>query len=229
VGYLGFGDLGPLRWNNLFVSWQKLHPQDFYTETYMGESVDIYVHDLTDQRTMLMAGDEVQFRVIPDRLDVALAGLYGLHQDADNSIAPSNDARSYASAVLRSQVYLSPSLHLLLEGSYAWEHSTNGNTFRNHYDSIFAGSNGTQDARGLEYGDSDTRSTIQGKGGFVLNPLGTGIYTRPSLRLLYGIQYSSQNNAFGNSFVESLDQYNAFGNVERHLHHVLALETEVWF
>ena len=229
VGYLGFGDLGPLRWNNFFLSWQKLHPQDFYTETYNGEEVEIYIHDLSDERTVLTMGDELQFRLIPDRLDVALAGLYGLHQDGDNSISPSNDARSYASTVLRSQIYLSPSLHLLLEGSYAWEHSANGNSFRNHYDSIFEGSNGTQDARGLEYGDHDTRTTLQGKGGFVLNPLGPGIYTRPSLRLLYGLQWSSQNNAFGNSFVESLDQYNAFGNVERHLHHVLALETEVWF
>jgi hypothetical protein len=49
------------------------------------------------------------------------------------------------------------------------------------------------------------------------------------MRLLYGVQWSSQNAAFGNSFVETLDQYNDFGNIERHLHHVVALETEAWF
>jgi hypothetical protein len=63
----------------------------------------------------------------------------------------------------------------------------------------------------------------------VLNPLGPGMYVRPSLRLLYGVQYSTQNNAFGNSFVETLDQYNDFGNVERHWHSVVAIEAEAWF
>ena len=80
-----------------------------------------------------------------------------------------------------------------------------------------------------EFGDTDTRHTFQGKTGFVLNPLGQGVYTRPSLRFLYGVQYSNQNNAFGNSFVESLDQYDDFNTVERHLHHVISLETEAWF
>ena len=56
-----------------------------------------------------------------------------------------------------------------------------------------------------------------------------GIYVRPSLRLLYGLQWSSQNNAFGNSFAETLGQYQDFGAVERHWHQVFAVETEVWF
>ena len=43
------------------------------------------------------------------------------------------------------------------------------------------------------------------------------------LRVLYGSQYSNQNNAFGNAFVESLDQYNNFGNREQHWHHVVAV------
>ena len=71
--------------------------------------------------------------------------------------------------------------------------------------------------------------TWQGKAGFVLNPLGPGIYSRPSLRLLYGVQQSNQNNAFGNSFVESLDQYDDFDAVEQHTHQVVALEMEAWF
>ena len=118
---------------------------------------------------------------------------------------------------------------MLIEGSAAREWSRNGNNVREHKDSIFSSTDGAPDTRGLEYGDSDTRVTYQGKGGFVLNPLGTGIYSRPSLRLLYGVQYSTQNNAFGNSFVDTLDQYATFDAVEQHWHHVLALETEVWF
>ena len=120
-------------------------------------------------------------------------------------------------------------MHFLVESSYAVEKSANGNAYRNNVDSVFKNSNGVADSRGLEFGDSDTRTTWQGKGGIILNPLGPGVYVRPSMRLLYGVQWSSQNAAFGNSFVETLDQYNDFGNVERHLHHVVALETEVWF
>ena len=78
-------------------------------------------------------------------------------------------------------------------------------------------------------GDVDTRITWQGKGGLVLNPAGKGIFSRPSIRFLYGVQHSNENNAFGNAFVESINQYNAFGNVEQHWHHILSMETEAWF
>jgi hypothetical protein len=229
IGYLGFGNLGPLVWSNLFASLERRHPESRTTETYGGQEYTIYVTGLTDERTVLTVGDEVQLSVIPGRFDVAVAGLYGLHTDADNTIAPSDHARSYRSAVLRGQVYLTPTVHWLAESSIAEEVSTNGNAWREHADSLFENTNTVSDARGLEYGDTDTRTTWQGKTGLVLNPLGPGIYTRPSLRLLYGAQYSNQNNAFGNSFVETLDQYNEFGNVERHWHHVVALETEAWF
>jgi hypothetical protein len=174
-------------------------------------------------------GTETQLALVPDRWDLVLAGLYGHNEDGDNDISPSDDDRTFMSAVVRTQVYLSPAVHLLVESSIAEEVSHNGNTYRNHKDSIFSSSGGAADGEGLEYGDSDTRHTWQGKGGIVLNPLGPGIYTRPSLRLLYGVQYSTQNNAFGNSFVETLDQYNDFGNVERHWHNVVALEAEAWF
>ncbi|MBM4390112.1 MAG: hypothetical protein FJ090_03235 [Deltaproteobacteria bacterium] len=229
VGYLGFGKLGPLRWNSLYASYAQLHPDNFTSETVDGETVDIYITSLTDERTALLVGDEMQWQLVPGRYDVVLAGLYGVHQDGDNDLAPSDHDRTYMSAVLRNQVYLSPVVHLLVEGSVAQEVSHNGNAYRNHVDSLFENSGGKADSEGLEYGDSDTRFTWQAKGGVVLNPLGPGIYTRPSLRLLYGLQYSTQNNAFGNSFVESLDEYNDFGNVERHYHSVLALETEAWF
>ena len=41
-------------------------------------------------------------------------------------------------------------------------------------------------------------------------------------------QYSSQNNALG-TFVENIDPFNQFGNVEQHWHHIISLETETWF
>lgn len=159
-----------------------------------------------------------------------LAGLYGNHWDRDNAgLAPSDDAQWYASGVLRVQAYLSRTLHLLFEASLAHERSRNGNRWRSHGDSIFESTDGAADSEGLEFGDADRRTTFQGKGGFVLNPLGPGVYVRPSLRVLYGAQYSTQNNAFGNSFVETLSQFNDFGSYERHWHHLLAFEAEAWF
>jgi len=229
VGYLGGGGFGPWRWTTVYASYARLHPGGYVSESYEGESIDLYVSELTDERTQLFIGTETQVALVPDRWDVVVAGLYGSHEDADNNVSPTDDDRTYMSAVVRTQVYLSPTVHLLVESSLAEELSHNGNTYRNHKDSLFTSTDGAADTEGLEYGDSDRRVTWQGKGGVVLNPLGPGIYTRPSLRLLYGVQYSTQNNAFGNSFVETLDQYNDFGNVERHWHNVVALEAEAWF
>lgn len=229
IGYLGFGGFGPVLWNNLFASYERRHPEGPTQESFGGETYMLYVTDLTDERDVLTIGNEMQLRLIPQRLDMAWGLLYGLHTDGDNDIAPSDHDRMYRSTVLRAQVYATPTLHWLVESSVAEEVSTNGNAYREHADSIFANTAGVPDSRGLEFGDTNTRYTWQGKTGLVLNPLGPGIYTRPSLRLLYGAQYSNQNNAFGNSFVETIDQYNEFGNVERHWHHVVALETEVWF
>ena len=96
-------------------------------------------------------------------------------------------------------------------------------------DSVFKSSDGLSDPRGLNNGDSDTRDTWQLKLGPVLSPLGLGVYARPAFRLLYGLQWSSQINAFGNSFVESLDQFNAYGSPNQRWHHVIALEVEAWF
>ena len=94
---------------------------------------------------------------------------------------------------------------------------------------VFANTHGLADSRGFEIGDSDTRDTWQLKAGIVLNPNGRGIFIRPSLRLLYGLQYSSQNQAWGNAFSDSLDQYNIFSGTERHWHSVIAIEAEAWF
>lgn len=229
IGYLGFGGFGPVVWNNAFGSLQRLHPEGASTESYEGVEYRIYVKELTDQRTVLLLGDELQLALVKNRLDLVLAGLYGDHRDGDNDIAPTDHDRTYASGVARLQVYTSPTVHLLAETSYAREKSRNGNLYREHADSIFANTDGQPDTDGFEVGDSDVRRTWQGKTGLVLNPLGRGVYTRPSLRLLYGIQYSNQNNAFGNSFVESLEQYDDFDTVEQHWHHVLAVEAEAWF
>lgn len=229
IGQLGFGGLGPLRWNNAFLRYERLHPERSTSEDGPDGPIEIWVHDFTDQRYALTLGDELQVRVIPDRVDIALAGLYGDQTDLDNSIAPSDYDRTFASGVGRLQLYATDTLHFLVESSVAREWSRNGNAYREHADSIFANTAGQPDARGLERGDSDERRTWQGKAGVVLNPLGPGIFVRPSLRLLYGLQYSNQNNAFGNAFVETLDQYNDFGTVERHWHQVVALEAEVWF
>jgi hypothetical protein len=218
-----------VRWNNLFASYERLHPGQTAVESYQGQDYTLYVTELTDQRDQLIVGDELQLKVVPGRLDVVLAGLYGRHTDPDNEIAPSDNNRQYLSGVARGQVYLTPTVHWLTETSLAKEQSANGNAWREHKDSIFENTDGQPDTRGLEYGDTDTRITWQGKAGVVLNPLGTGVYTRPSLRFLYGLQHSNQNNAFGNSFVETVDQYNFFGNVERHWHQVLSLEAEAWF
>jgi hypothetical protein len=117
----------------------------------------------------------------------------------------------------------------LTESSLAREKSQQGNLYRNHADSLFRTTGGIADLRGLEFGDSDTRDTWQIKAGVVLNPTGFGIYTRPSLRLLYGLQYSTQQAAYGNGFVDSLDQYNQFPSPERHFHSVVAIEAEGWF
>jgi len=229
VGYLGFGGAGPLVWNNFFLSYGSLLPEKTTTEQLLGEELTLYVHDFTDERTMLMMGNEMQLRLWPERLDMVWGGLYGDQRDGDNDIVPSDFDRTFMSTVLRLQAYPAETVHFLVETSLAQEVSRNGNAYREHSDSIFANDNGRPDTRGLQFGDTDTRNTFQFKAGPVLQPTGRGIFTRPSLRLLYGTQYSNQNNAFGNSFVESVDQYNDFDNVEQHWHHVVAAEAEVWF
>ena len=229
VGYLGFGKLGPLIWNNFFLSYKHLPNDQSYVETYAGRQYTIYTADVTDERYQLQMGNEMQLRVIPGRLDLAWGVLYGQDVDYDNAIAAKETNRQDYSTVLRAQLYVTKTVHVLLEGSLAEERSANGNLFREHYDSIFASTGGASDSRGFEFGNSAIRRTMQLKGGIVLNPTGIGVYARPSLRLMYGAQYSSQQAAFGNSFSDSLDQFNAFPGTERHWHHLISLEAEGWF
>jgi hypothetical protein len=230
VGYVGFGGFGPLRWNNFFARYQRLHPQNFYTDSWMGQSVTIYAADLTRDRYALLLGDEMQLGLVPDRLDLVLAGVYGSDRDFADTITASEANRVYMSTVARFQLYLTRVVHVLLEGSLAHEQSLNGNLFRGQFDSIFRSSQGLPDVRGLEFGDQNVRNTLQVKTGVVLNPTGPGIYTRPSIRLLYGFQYSTMHAAFGNAFAERLDQFNVF-TPSRTLswHHLFSLESEGWF
>jgi hypothetical protein len=230
VGYVGFGKLGPLDWDNFFARYQRLHPQGSYTETFMGKSVDIYVADLTRDRYQLQLGNEMILKLVPDRLDAVWAVLYGQDRDSANTIAASEANRSYMSTVLRLQLYLTSTVHVLLENALSQEHSLNGNLYRTNFDSIFQSAQGSPDTRGLEFGDAAVRNCWQLKTGVVLNPTGFGVYARPSIRLLYGFQLSSQHAAFGNAFVDRLDQFDAFkqtGNI--FWHHLVSLESEGWF
>ncbi|MBS2025792.1 MAG: hypothetical protein JST92_25610 [Deltaproteobacteria bacterium] len=229
VGYLGFGNLGPLKWNTLQGNVQKLHPQNMTTETYQGRTFDLYIQQLTDERLSAQVGNEMQLTLVPDLIDAAWGVLFGRDFNGDNTVGSGEDNRFTLSTVLRVQTYLTKTVHLLVESSVATEKSLNGNLWREHYDSIFTSTAGQSDTRGLEYGDTDRRNTWQGKLGFVFNPGGRGIYNRPSLRVLYGVQYSNMQAAWGNSFVDSLDQYNQFPSVERHWHHVVSVEAEGWF
>ena len=230
VGWLGFGDLGPLAWNSLFVSYERLHPEATRTETFGGTDYTLWVAGYTDERYRLQLGDQAAFKLWPGRLDAALGGFYGREEDRDDTIVASERNRWYASSVLRLQLYLTSTLHLLAEGSFAREVSTQGNLYREHHDSVFRSTAGLSDARGFEHGDTDTRDTLQLKAGPVLNPLGTGIFTRPSLRLLVGVQRSNVHDAFANAAVESLDQYERFdAGVDRPWHALVALEAEAWF
>ncbi len=232
VGYMGFGGFGPIRWDNFFIRYQRLHPQNSYTDTdaNSGRSVQIYVADLTRDRYALLMGNELQLKLIPDRLDAVWSVLYSQNRDYANTIKASEENRTAMSTVLRLQLYFTRSLHLLVESSIAQETSLNGNLYRANFDSIFASTQGVTDARGLEYGDTKTRNTVQFKTGIVLNPTGFGIYARPSIRLLYGFQHSTQHAAFGNAFVQQLDQFDAFRPRSTiSWHHLVSLESEGWF
>lgn len=230
VGYVGFGGFGPLQWNSFYFNYMRRHPQGFYTERFEGRDYPIYVKELTDERTELNLGNQMQIEVLPGLFDVSWAFLYGYSKDADDSITASERNRTFWSTVIRGQTYLTPTVHFLTEYSYANERSRQGNLWRGQFDSVFQSRDGLADSEGFEFGDLDTRKTWQAKAGFVLNPTGRGIFTRPSLRLLYGYQKSNMHNAFGNSFSTSLDQFDQFTeNTSRKTHSLVSLEAEAWF
>lgn len=228
--YLGFGKLGPLKWSSLYGHVIRLHPQNFATEAYAGQTYTLYIHDITNRQYDVQVGNEMQLVLVPDLLDAAWGLLYGRNLNQANAVGAGEDNRAYYSSVLRLQAYATDTVHFLLETSLAEEKSLNGNLYREHVDSVFASTDGLSDPRGLQYGDSATRNTWQGKAGIVFNPAGRGIYNRPSLRLLYGLQYSNAQAAYANTFSTSLSQDQEFPQpTERHWHSVVALEAEGWF
>jgi len=226
--YVGFGG-GPLRWNNLYARVEKRLPDQFSTETFADRVFRLHLSALTDDRFEAMIGNEAQLILIDGVLDLSWGLLYGHSWNDDNTVAPGDDNRTFMSTVARFQAYMTPEIHLLLETSVAREVSHQGNLYHGYGDSVFKSTDDLTDPRGLEFGDRRVRDTWQLKLGPVISPLGMGVYTRPSFRFLYGLQWSNQINAFGNSFVESLDQFNAYGAPSQRWHHILALEVEAWF
>ena len=171
----------------------------------------------------------MQITILPIRLDLWWGALGLWSVDEDNTVAPSDHDMQMLSTVLRAQYYVDHRWHLLLEGSLAREHSVQGRRWRATPRSIEANSAGMSDARGLEFGDLATRITRQLKGGLIFSPKGKGLFARPVVRLLYGLQHSDQNNAFGNQFETRESNENTFQPVQRRLHHLVALEAETWF
>lgn len=235
VGYLGFGKLGALKWNNLFFNFLRQHPEQYYYDETSGTPYRVYIKEWTDERYQFNLGDEMNLEIVKNRFDLTWAAMFGYHFDKDDSIRASENNRMIWSIVARGQIYILPTVHILAETSYAQEKSLNGNLWRAKAGSIWENNQGIVNDKGLEYGDLDLRKTWQGKLGFVINPAGTGIFSRPSLRLMYGIQYSNMHNAFQNSSVETQTQSNEFyGNdfqsiPTKHWHHVLSIEAEAWF
>ena len=229
MGFVEFGGFGPIQWNTLQLRFSKRHPLASTQETFGGRTYDIFIKGLTDERYALGGGDQLMLTVIPKKVDLVWAGYAEYDLDKDNKIQPGDNNRVIWSTVARAIVYLSPTVHYLTEGSIAQEHSLNGNVYRDHADSIFQSTDGVSDSRGLQFGDDDTRNTVQLKTGFTLNPTGFGIFARPELRLLYGLQYSSQQAAYGSGFNTSLNQFNQFVGPERHWHSVISIEAEGWF
>lgn len=236
IGYLGFGKLGALKWNNLFLQFKRLQPEQFYYDydPVSGIEKRVFIKDWTDERYQFNIGDEMHLAIVPDRFDLTWAAIFGYHFDKDDDIRATENNRMIWSLVARGQVYITPVTHILVETSFAQEHSLNGNLWRKGARSPGTLNIGTS-TEGFQYGDLDTRNTWQGKLGLVLNPGGTGIFARPSLRLLYGVQYSNVHNAFENTNVVDVDNSNEFYHsdftkmTDRHWHHVISIEAEAWF
>ncbi|MCS6983501.1 MAG: hypothetical protein NZM25_00040 [Leptospiraceae bacterium] len=225
-------ELGPIKlyWNDFSLRLEKKPPQIAVTESYEGETKDIYISGFTDERYELMLFDELQLRLLPNYFDLNAGFGFGRSWDQDNRFRPDDHNRLIYSFVFRPIWYITEQLHYLIELVYAREKSTVGNRYREHFNSMKSNTRGVPDADGLEWGDTDTKHTYQIKTGFTINPAGRGIYSRPTIRLLYGAQFSNVHAAFGNTFEESLSRRNQFAmNRDVHWHHMVRAEFEHWF
>ncbi|RME75905.1 MAG: hypothetical protein D6785_14290, partial [Planctomycetota bacterium] len=232
--WMGFGGffLGPikLRWNDLSLAFEN-KPADLARRfTYNGVTKDVYLGDLTDDRYEITLANESYLEILPGKLDLVLGAWVGYAWDQDNRFRPDDSNRFIFSVVGRPQYYINDYFHVLLETSFAVEKSTIGNRYREHFDSIQANTGGIPDPKGLEWGDRDIKYTFQFKGGLVFNLGGKGIYSRPSIRLLFGVQYSNVHGAFSNSYNESLNRRNFWNtNKDVHWHYLISIEVEHWF
>lgn len=229
--WMGFNakSLG-LQWNDLSISFENSPAELARRFTYNGITKDVYVSGFSDERYDLTIADESQWVLVKDKLDLILAGAFGYAMDNDNKYLPDDRNRMILSLVMRPQYYITEHFHFLTELSMAVEKSLKGNRYREHYDSIQANTGGVPDPDGLEWGDTDTKYTFQFKTGLVFNPAGRGIYKRPAIRLLFGVQYSNVHAAFSNSYNESLNRQNTFNKREDiHWHYMISLEVEHWF
>lgn len=234
TAWTGFGgpELGPIKvyWNDLSVRFEKKAPQIAVRETYNDESKDIYIAAFTDERYDFSLYDEIQLRLLPNHFDLNAGFGFGKSWDNDNRIRPDDHNSTRYSFVIRPMWYITDHLHYLVELVYAREKSSIGNRYREHFNSIKSNTQGIPDSQGLEWGDTDTKHTYQIKTGFTINPAGRGIYSRPVIRLLYGVQHSNVQAAFGNTFEESLSRRNQFNlNRDIHWHHMVRVEFEHWF
>ena len=116
--YLGFGNFGPVKWNNFFARFERVHPVPPYAETYVRspgpQTINIYVTDLTAHRYQFEAGDEIQLTLIPGRLDAALAGLVGYNFNKENTVSAGND--NYRVRLRGAAVAALPDRHAPLPG-----------------------------------------------------------------------------------------------------------------
>ncbi len=111
AGTVGFGELGPLRWNRLQVIVLQRMPH-----APVGG----------DQRHELVIGDEVELVLVPERLEVAAAALFEHRFDAAAGPGGGESDRTAISGVLRTQVGLTPAFGLLGETSLAREVARQG-------------------------------------------------------------------------------------------------------
>lgn len=233
--WMGFNlnsKLGPIQllWNNLSISLVKKRPDVSVTESYNNVTKDIYISEFTDERYELYVVNESIWTLISGRLDMVWGVLYSHAWDNDNTYTPTDANRQIFGSLMRFQYYFTKNIHALFETSLTTEKSLNGNKYREHFDSMEANTGGTPDINGLEYGDTDTKNTLQVKFGPVLNLNGKGINNRPSIRLLFGWQYSNVHAAFGNSFESDLSQRNVFTKREdAHVHYMVSIEAEHWW
>ncbi|RME03886.1 MAG: hypothetical protein D6805_04945 [Planctomycetota bacterium] len=231
--WLGFGGvrLGGirLRWNDFSVSLEKKPADQALRFSANGVTKDVYISRFTDERYELLVLDESYWE-LSSRVDMVMGIFFSYAWDGDNRYRPDDQNRLAFSILFRPQIYLTDYFHLLNEVSFAVERSLIGNRYREHFDSLTTNTDGVFDPEGLEWGDTDIKYTLQFKTGLVFNPFGKGIYNRPSIRLLFGVQYSNVHAAFKNSYEESLARQNLFNaRKDLHWHYMISLEVEHWF